>query len=210
MVEVVLQQRVAARKIARFWKRVRPRNDTCAVTLAPLQPPIFRYYPEHDYTKRPIGYDLHAIIQNIKVTGKLLDPCTREDYTTDDFQRLDALTRAYNIPFQSPLAIRERLLNEMDAALFTMFRATLYPPREILHDLLAAATMRPFMILAQSVREMAQLDPDRAMAVCARMLDAIMHNESVFSRFLDILDNEVTVIYTDFVQGMLAGIADEE
>lgn len=205
-----LKRRIAARKIQCFWRRVQPLNDTCAVTLTRLQPPIFRYYPKHDYTKRPIAYNLEAVLQNIKVSGKLVDPCTREDYDKDDFARMDALTRAYHIPFESPLATRERFLSDVETVAMAVFLGTLQPTDDALYDLLNAWLMRRFFFLVELMHDVARLDRARAAVLCGRMMSMVTGGRDSFRRFHDFFDNDVFVVYTDFIRGLLSAIGEDD
>ena len=118
--------------IQRFWRKRRPRNDTCAITQEALVPPIFRYYP--DPNCRPIGYSLVQILELVQITGKTTDPMTREKYTSTDLDRMDHLMTVYKLhdTYLSPKRAIEKKLQGLEAGVRVAYDSLLNPTQDML------------------------------------------------------------------------------
>lgn len=127
--EEVVNKILAGLRIKRFFLSKRPLSRTCVLTQEIIKGPIFRYYPNQNHSKQPIGYSLDAILQYIQVTGKDIDPMTREKWSKRDYERIDLLMSRYKLHeiYLSPLRARQRRTNELQAKCLLIFRAALRP-----------------------------------------------------------------------------------
>lgn len=122
----------AARKIQRAFRRCRPINATCSLTMEPLEFPIFRFY-SNGRTKRPIAYTLRPLLDYFKVSGKLVDPCTRKKYELTDLERIDRIMNYFQVrDHSSPLAAIAVKMAELRGRIFATFNATMRPSQPLL------------------------------------------------------------------------------
>jgi len=178
-----------------FWRRTKPRNTTCSLTLEEIdalryqKQPIFRFYPDPK-KGQPIGYSLKAVLQNIAVTGKMQDPCTRTDYSTNDLRRIDALMTAYGLhgQFESPLKLRQKKIDELVSQAALMFRFAQMPSDAVLVAVLKPLIYETFTNVSQTLHELAVLDPNAAQNLVGSLAARIRQTSEPFRVYTNFLD----------------------
>lgn len=169
----VAQRIHAIIKIQHFIRRIKPRNDTCSISLEPLQPPIFRYYPaSSDHKCRPIGYSLRSILQHLKTLDSNSedddgnnkwprDPCTRQLLKWNDITRILVLARVYKLDTNSPLKWLRRI-EDLETAATLFHRLFTTHPHDIV-DYIMTRHIKPRIDLClATIEALADIAPNRA------------------------------------------------
>jgi hypothetical protein len=198
----------AARRIARFIRNIRPRNSECSLTLDLLRPPIFRYYPQHNYKQRPIGYSLSAILDYIQVGKRLMDPCTREMYNDDDLRRMDVLIHAYRLHNESPFHTRMCEIRSLESSVACTFESVLRPSDDVLYDVLRNMLRSPFTRLTDDLMVLRRIDRQRALDVALRMRATVQQGYDT-SRIQEFVEQNLPSIVCGMVHCIYSMIKEE-
>lgn len=199
----------AARCITRFAKRIQPLNTVCSLTMSELRPPIFRYYPGQDYRRRPIGYSLESIMQGISITGKLVDPCTREEYSERDLKRLETLAVVYHLDseFDTPSVMRSRLLQRTEAEVITIFETILNPSEETLDSVLSGWVYQMFLQIISRLRAVEIIERESARQLVARMISTA-YGDRAFDRYHHYIEGNMRYIFEQFLTSLFEAVSE--
>ena len=193
--EDVAKRVISGLRIKKFLLRSRPLSMTCVLTQETIKGPIFRYFPNQNHQKRPIGYSLDAILQYIHVTGKDIDPMTREKWTKRDLERIDVLMSRHKLhdAYLSPLKVYQKKINELKNTCLLIFRAALRPS-----DINDCKDMDYFQDTLSEyldvLNDLRQLDTDEAIKT---LCDTRRYFESLHTPFQR---------YHDYVDASMAGL----
>ncbi len=94
----------AKRLLLRFvqrWKRLKPQNNECPITLEKLTNPIFHHVTDKGFVR---GYSLQPLAEYIVSCGQALDPVTRVPYTPIELKRMDKQLKANKMKIKSVYA----------------------------------------------------------------------------------------------------------
>lgn len=205
---------VCVLRIQRFVRRIKPLEDTCPVSLEPLRPPIFRFYSRRG--ARPIGYNLRAILDNIKVSGKLVDPKTRKKYKDTDIERIHALLQAYDgkgfSMDESPLVARQRRIDELTATAVQMVRNATHPSPDSLRSFFQLWIMSEFYPVYTIVRELAGIDRFTALDVAWRLaqMSTLNSDQALFEGFHTHIDTVFADDIAACMRGLFVSVLEDE